>query len=199
MKRTLILTAIPALLLLAGCAGQKAFTRGTYEDPQTIALLDDRFSENDMQLIARTVVGSLTTSPAIAGGRGTPAILVGRMRNRTTEHIDMQSLSDKVRTALVQSGKFRFVDGANRTEIAEEYEYQQSGYVVPSQAKGAGHQTSADYILTGTLTSNVQEVGKDKLVYYKATFQLTGLLTSEIVWTEEREIRKAYKKRSIGL
>ncbi|MCZ6633762.1 MAG: hypothetical protein O7G87_10170 [bacterium] len=49
------------------------------------------------------------------------------------------------------------------------------------------------------MSSNIQEVGKNKLVYYKATFQLTDLVTSEIVWTDEKEIRKSYKKRSIGL
>ncbi|MSS73661.1 MAG: penicillin-binding protein activator LpoB [Candidatus Latescibacteria bacterium] len=199
MRPTLFPIATAAFVLIVGCAGPRAFTKGTYEDPQTIALLDDRFSENDLQLIAKTMVNSLSAAPRIAGSAAPPAVLVGKMRNRTTEHIDMESLADKIRTALVQSGKFRFVDGVNRTDIAEEYEYQQSGYVDPRQAKGPGSQTGADYLLTGTLTSNLQEVGKDKLVYYKATFQLTGLSSSEILWSEEKEIRKAYKKRSIGL
>ena len=77
--------------------------------------------------------------------------------------------------------------------------YHGSGYVDPAQAKRPGHQTGADYLLSGSLSSNVQQVGGDKLVYYKATFSVTDLLTSEIVWTDEKEIRKAYKKRSVGL
>lgn len=191
---------IIALALTVGCAGPRAFTKGSYEDPKTIALLDDRFSENDMQLIAKRMVNSLVTaSEHIAGKAEQPVVIVGKMRNRTTEHIDLKMLSDKIRTALIQSGKFRFADVENRRDIAEEYEYQQSGYVDPARAKSPGSQTSADYLLTGTLTSNIQQVGKDKLIYYKATFQFTDLLTSEIVWTDEKEIRKAYKKRSIGL
>ncbi len=190
---------IAALALTVGCAGPRAFTKGTYEDPQTIALLDDRFNENDMQLIAKKMVNSLVASGQIEGRAEPPMVIVGKMRNRTTEHIDLKMLSNKVRTALIQSGKFRFADVENRRDIAEEYEYQQSGYVDPTQAKGPGSQTGADYLLTGTLTSNVQQVGKNKLVYYKATFQFTNLLTSEIIWTNEKEIRKAYKKRSIGL
>ena len=66
------------------------------------------------------------------------------MRNRTTEHIDMQMLSSKVRTELIRSGKFRFVDVENRRTIAEEYDYQGSGYVDPAQAKRPGHQTGDD-------------------------------------------------------
>lgn len=188
--------AIALIGITTGCAGPRAFTKGTYEDPKTIALLDDRFNENDMQLIAKKVVDSILKAPL---NRPEPAIMLGKMRNRTTEHIDMVALSDKIKTALIQSGKVRFVDVTNRKDIATEYEYQQSGYVDPAQAKAPGKQTGSDLILTGTLSANVQEVGKDKLIYYKATFQLTDLVSSEIIWTDEKEIRKAYKKRSIGL
>ena len=188
--------AIALIGITTGCAGPRAFTKGTYEDPKTIALLDDRFNENDMQLIAKKVVNSILEAPL---NRPEPAIMLGKMRNRTTEHIDMVALSDKIKTALIQSGKVRFVDVTNRKDIATEYEYQQSGYVDPEQAKAPGKQTGSDLILTGTLSANVQEVGKDKLIYYKATFQLTDLVSSEIIWTDEKEIRKAYKKRSIGL
>ncbi|MCE2439709.1 MAG: penicillin-binding protein activator LpoB [Candidatus Latescibacteria bacterium] len=186
------------LAFAVGCAGPRAFTKGSYEDPNTIALLDDRFSENDMQLIAKKMIQSMAVSN-IVGNNGSPVVMIGKMRNRTAEHIDMTMLSNKVRTQLIQSGRFRFADVKNRRDIAEEYEYQQSGYVDPEQARGPGSQTGAEYLLTGTLTANVQEVGKNKLIYYKATFQLTNLLTSEIAWTDEKEIRKAYKKRHIGI
>ncbi|MDP6039014.1 MAG: penicillin-binding protein activator LpoB [Candidatus Latescibacteria bacterium] len=187
------------MAIMTGCAGPRAFTKGTYEDPKTIALLDDRFNENDMQLIAKKVVSSILEAPLNVSAGNQPAVMLGKMRNRTTEHIDMVALSDKIKTALIQSGKIRFVDVSNRKDIASEYDYQQSGYVDPTQAKAPGQQTGSDLMLTGTLSANVQEVGKDKLVYYKATFQLTNLVTSEIIWTDEKEIRKAYKKRSIGL
>lgn len=198
MKKSILITAL-LLTFSIGCAGPRAFTKGTYEDPETIALLDDQFNENDMQLIAKKMINSILESPQLTANGKMPAVMLGKVRNRTTEHIDMVALSDKLKTALIQSGKLRFVDATNRGAIAQEYEYQQSGYVDPNQAKAPGKQTGSDYMLTGTLTSNIQEVGKDKLVYYKATFQLTHIETSEIVWSDEKEIRKSYKKRSIGL
>jgi uncharacterized protein (TIGR02722 family) len=198
MKIPTLVTML-ALLLSIGCAGPRAFTKGSYEDPETIALLDDRFNENDMQLIAKKMIGSIIEAAPLTPDGKVPAVMLGKMRNRTTEHIDMVALSDKLKTALIQSGKLRFVDANNRRDIAQEYEYQQSGYVDPTQAKAPGKQTGSDFLLTGVLSSNVEEVGKNKLVYYKATFRLTHLETSEIVWTDEKEIRKAYQKRSIGL
>ena len=197
MKTPILITAL-LFSLTIGCAGPRAFTKGTYEDPETVALLDDRFNENDMQLIAKKMIGSIIESPKLTAEGKVPAVMLGKMRNRTTEHIDMVALLNKLKTALIQSGKLRFVDATNRRDIAQEYDYQQSGYVDPTQAKGPGKQIGSDFMLTGTLSSNVQEVGKDKLVYYKATFELTDIATTEIVWTDQKEISKHFKKKSVG-
>ena len=103
-----------------------------------------------------------------------------------------------MKTELKQSGSFTFLDKAARGEIAKEYEYQTSGYVDPSQAQGPGKQTAAQYLLGGVVTSTVQQVGKNKSLYYKATFELTSIETTEIVWTDQKEIVKHFKKKSIG-
>ena len=65
--------------------------------------------------------------------------------------------------------------------------------------KGPGGQVGSDFIVNGRLDSIVQEVGKDKTVYYKVTLMLTNLKTGVIAWTDYKQIRKAYKKQSIGL
>jgi hypothetical protein len=126
-------------------------------------------------------------------------VILETPRNRTTEHIDLQALYDHVKTELINSGQFTFLDKAARQEIAKEYEYQGSGYVDPNEAQGPGRQRGARYLLGLVITSNVQQVGKDKLVYYKTTFELTDIETTEIVWTGHKEITKAFKKKSIGL
>ena len=45
MKTPILITAL-LFSLTIGCAGPRAFTKGTYEDPEPVALLDDRFNEN---------------------------------------------------------------------------------------------------------------------------------------------------------
>ena len=181
------------------CAPPRAFTRGEYGDPEEISMLDDKWNQNDMQLVAKTMVGSLEGWAEQQDAAGKPVVILGMPQNRTSEHIDMQALYDHVKTALIQSGKLTFLDREARPEIAQEYEYQGSGYVNPNAAKGPGHQTAAEFFLRSSITSTVQQVGNSKLVYYKATFNLTDIETSEIVWTDEKEIAKHFKKRSIGL
>ena len=200
MRRTVsILTLAAVAAVAAGCAGPRAFTRGTYQDPEEIVMLGDRWNQNDMQLVAKKVVNSMEAWAAGNGLAGKPVIILEQPRNRTAEHIDMQALYDHVKTALINSGSFTFLDKAAREEIAREYEYQGSGYVNPGEAQGPGQQRAAEFLLGGVITSSVQQVGNDKVVYYKATFELTDIGTTEIVWTDHKEISKQFKKRSIGL
>lgn len=198
--RHVILSACLAASLTA-CAGPRAYTRGTYEDPNVIEMLSDRFNENDLQLIAKKVAESMSSSPRFsqpsADGQ-LPIVLVGKLRNSTSEHVDMRSLGDKIQTALAQTGRFALVDQQARQDIAEEYEYQQSGYVNPNAAKGPGQQVSVDFVMTGDLASIIQEVGNDKLVYYKMTAKLNNVKTGLIEWTDEKQIRKKFEKRSVG-
>ncbi|WP_342375661.1 penicillin-binding protein activator LpoB [Myxococcus stipitatus] len=196
----LILTACLAASL-AACSGPRAFTRGTYEDPNEIEMLSDQFNENDLQLIAKKMAESLANSPRFSTPRpdgSLPIVLVGKLKNSTSEHIDMRSLGDKIQTALAQTGRFAMVDQAARQDIAEEYEYQQSGYVDAKTAKGPGGQVSVDFLMSGDLASIIQEVGRDKLVYYKMTAKLSNVRTGLIEWTDEKQIRKKFEKRGVS-
>lgn len=197
MRQLILATAVVAWGL-AACA-PRAFTRGEYGDPEEISMLDDKWNQNDMQLVAKTMVNSLEAWEEEQSIEGKPVVILEMPRNRTTEHIDMGALYDHVKTALIQSGEFIFLDKSAREEIAEEYEYQESGYVRPDEAVGPGQQRGARYLLGGVITSTIQEVGQDKVVYYKATFELTSIESTEIVWTDQKEITKHFKKRSIGL
>lgn len=192
---------IPFVLVVAfmqtGC-GPKAFTEGAYDDPNKVILLDDKFNENDMQLVANQLVNSVSQYVSQKNLSPSPVVMVGRVRNHTAEHIDVKSLTDKIRVALIQSGKFKFSDKEVREELAEEYEYEGSGAVEKKTAKEKGGQIGVDYLLTGDIASNVQEVGNDKVVYYKVTLNLNNLVTNIIEWSDNKEVRKIYRKKSVG-
>lgn len=192
-----ILMVVISLSFLISC-GPRMYTKGKYKDPNVIMLLTDKFSENDLQLIAKKISNSIIESPLVKGRDKRPVFQIERVKNKTSEHIDMESLTDKIKVALIQSGRVLFSDKAMRETVANEYEYQGSKYVDQKTAKRPGKQIAADYLLTGTISSIVQEAGKNKIVYYKSTFNLTNMSTNIIEWSDEKELRKAYKKRHVG-
>ncbi len=198
MKFQLLAAAILSLFFLSAC-GPKAFVKGSYDDVEKENLLTDKWSETDMQNAVRTLVTSLVQHPVIKEAKTRPVVMVTNLQNKTTEHIDTQSVMDMVRVELMKTGRVAFIDKEARADISEEYNYQNSGMVSDSTKKGPGGQVGSDFIINGRLDSIVQEVGKDKSVYYKITLNLTNLKTSVIDWTDHKQIRKVYRKRTIGL
>ena len=186
-------------IVTAGCGGDKAFTKGDYDDPTRVELLDDKFNEADMQQMADTIIKAMVACDYVGKAPKPPIVIVEKVQNRTEEHIDTVSMTDKIRTALIKSGKIRFINKTERGTVEDEYQYSEGGNVSPETAKKRGKQIGADYILSGAIATNVQQVGNDKYIYYKLTMNMTNLESSTIDCTEEREIRKKFRKRSVGL
>ena len=197
------LFGIFAVLLLGAsltACGPRAFVKGEYDkDVESTNLLNDQWSETDMQKAVKDLVASAVAHPAIAGAKTPPIVMVTRLQNKTSEHIETQSVTDMITVELMKTGKTQFVDAAAREDIAKEYEYQDSGMVSKETKKGKGKQVGADFILNGRIDSIVQEVGKDKTIYYKVTLNMTNLSTGLIVWTDHKQMRKIYRKKRVGL
>lgn len=196
MKNLIILIMIS---LLANACGPKAFVKGQYDDVERENLLNDQWSETDMQNVVNDMVKSMLSHPSIANAKTPPVVMVTNLQNKTSEHIDTQSIMDMVRVELMKSGKVTFIDKEARQDISDEYNYQNSGMVSSETQKGPGGQIGSDFIINGRMDSIVQEVGKDKSVYYKMTLNLTNLKTSVITWTDYKQVRKVFKKKTIGL
>ncbi len=193
-----IILAITAAAVFTSC-GPKAFVKGEYDDVNRENLMNDQWSETDMQVIVKSMVDSVVAHPVIANAKKMPVVMVTNLQNKTSEHIDTQSIMDMVRVELTNSGKTAFVDKEAREDISNEYDYQNNGMVSEETKKRGGGQIGADFIINGRLDSIVQEVGKNKSVYYKITLNLTNLKTGVIAWTNQKQIRKTFKKKSVGL
>lgn len=194
----LSLVALIAGITMSGC-GPKVYTKGEYDDPNRVELLDDKFNEADKQQLAEAIVNAMLACPEIKDAKTPPHVAVSTVDNRTEEHIDIQSINEYIRTRLLKSRKLRFIDRGAREEIESEIEYNKSGRVSKETQKKTGKQIGVDYLMKGSLATNVQEVANDKFIYYVLTMNLVNLETSSIDCTEDKEIRKKYRKRSTGL
>lgn len=172
--------------------------RVEYGDPTATETLTIDFGSTDLQMIAERMVQSLLASPVVQQGNG-PVIVVSRLRNKTDEHIDTQSITDKIRTSLVRSGAVRFVADEVREEVERELVYQaESGAVDPETRKRIGRMVGAGYLLTGEITSIRKKAGRETDLYFKITLNLVEIETGLIRWAEEKEIRKGRTRPLIG-
>jgi uncharacterized protein (TIGR02722 family) len=199
MKKLIIATTVGlALTMVAGCA-QKSVVR--YGDATAVETTDINFGSTDLQKVAGEMTDSLLLSPVVGTltQNKRPVMFVERIKNKTSEHIDTESVTDSISTKLLRSGKFRFVDMARVEAAREQIKFQQDGGMVDTnKSVQFGKQIGAQYMLYGNLSSIVKS-NKDKSdVYYKFTIRLMDLESGLVEWADETEIRKTKAKESVG-
>ena len=204
LKKSLLLGffAATAATSFVGCSS----FQGDYGDADEAQILDDRWNPTDAKLTVQKMVQDMGAAPWIQnwrddakkGPKDRPFLLVDDMENRTSEIIDTKAVFEDLRAQVLNDGKVRFLDGAIRKRILEEYKYQGSGIVKKGSAKGPGDQYSADFFLSGAISSIVSQQGGKSSVQYQIEMKLVNVSTGELVWSGIEKIRKNFKRGGFG-
>jgi uncharacterized protein (TIGR02722 family) len=192
-----VIGVLAGSLALAGCAG----TTVQYGDAGSAKPISAEFGSSDLQQIAESLVDSMTTFPPVVEltGKRRPVVTVDKVKNKTMQHIDTESITDSIRARLIKSGKFRFIDRTTDDQAIEEIKIQQeSGLVDKATAVEFGTQSGAEFLLTANFSEIKQKAGGVTDVYYKFTMSLKNLKTGILEWSDEKEIRKIAKKSLFG-
>ncbi len=196
MKKSII-ALLGLAVILEGCSNKVS-----YGDSQATETTTIDFGSTDLQKIAGEMVDSMMMSGSVAAitRDQRPIVFVERIKNKTSEHIDTESITDTISTKMLNSGKFRFVDMDRVESVREQLNFQSTDELVnQSTAIQFGKMVGAQYMLYGNLSSIVKNAGSDKDVYYKMTMRLMDLETGLIEWADETEIRKEQSKSLFGL
>ncbi|MDD5214019.1 MAG: penicillin-binding protein activator LpoB [Methylococcales bacterium] len=190
---------LTATLGATGCAtNQPAYSAGNvqYGDTKAAETLTNEIGLTDFQMMAEKMTTSLLTSPLIAGSKQKPTITISDIKNKTSEHIDTRAIALKIRTQLSKSQAVRFMgDKADESHALTELQRQgQSGRYKASKSVKMGNAEGAKYSLYGEITSIVKRADDVKNIDYILNLTLEDLDSSEIVWTEEKEIRKTSER-----
>jgi len=199
MKKTylsLIGVIVASAIFVLGC---RPVTN--YGSAQAIETVNADFGSTDLQIIADKIVNSLIASNCLQADTSVsgqaPLVSITRLRNCTSEHIDTKSITDKIRTSLIKSGKVRFSALDMQQDLADQYDLQ--NHTASSATRNTyGKQIGSKYILGGDISSIVKHAGRIKDVYFKVNLQLTNISTAEIEWADEVEIRKDSVKSLFG-
>jgi len=210
MTSTLRTTALLALVLAAASCSS---TR--YGDPKDTETVNIDWGSTDLQTMTGKMVESLKNSPALAyfdrpNKEADKRVItyMGGIRNETSEHINTGTVSDVIRTDLLQSGRFRFVaDKKGQEDIGEQVHFQQeSGRFDPTRAMAFGKQIGAEVIVYGTLSSIEKKKGRSlesggskfEDTYYLLVLNAVNVETGELMWSDKGEIRKTQRTGLLG-
>jgi uncharacterized protein (TIGR02722 family) len=198
MKIFKLLCIVIIGLALVACKSTKVERIGVEETTD----LSGRWNDTDARLVAEEMVRDALSRPWLINfvsdeGRK-PVVIVGRVRNRSSEHIETLTFVKNIERELINSGTVKFVASRiEREEIRDEREDQQS-WASEETAKRLAAETGADFMMQGTITSITDAVSGKKVVYYQVNMELINLESTEKVWIGEKKIKKYIEKASTG-
>jgi penicillin-binding protein activator len=187
-----ITVLVLALLVVGASACGKRVTR---IDPASVTDLSGRWNDTDSRLVANALIEESLLAPWIArhtAARGgePPAVIVGAFRNRTLEHIPVNTFIRDLERAMINSGTVRMVSSAaERDEIRAEREDQQDHAAAATRARMA-QELGANYMLQGEITAIEDQEGRERVVYYQIDATLTDLESNVRVWAGNHQIKK---------
>lgn len=187
------------LLLLALAPAGACSSSVTYEDPTEIEILSTDFSYSDLKMIAQDLTDSFLATGV--WGKDIPRIVVGGVVNRTNQHINTVNITDTIETVFVQSGKFSVLAPSGDfglDQLEKELAYQQSGKVDQAAAVELGKQLGAEYVFYGRFTSMQAQADDVESIVYKFTLKAVNVTTRQMVWQDEKDLRKRKEKGFFG-
>ena len=207
MKVQLLIGAAAAAIL-CGCA---TTARETQLDRQAMSsALEPQDVRRTVEKMVDSMLADAEVIKEVGGNR--PVLDISGIKNRSTMHLDMNMITSSIRTKLIRSRMFRFVDSStSATDLKMMNDQALNGLVDPNKVVSAGQQSAAQMYLYGELSEMRQDVEdatenwvpitftKSTDRYFKFNLNLKDLRTGEIIWTDEQEIRKDQKRRVFGM
>jgi uncharacterized protein (TIGR02722 family) len=196
-KKLALFAGLLIVLFLAGCATPSRSVQRTSADTQTD--LSGRWNDTDARLVAEEMVDDMLDRPWLnrfAGDEGRePVVIVGAVRNQSSEHIDTSIFITDIERELINSGMVRFVAAAEaREEIRDERMDQQTQASEETIAR-LGEETGADFMMQGSISSTVDAIEGERAVFYQVDMELIRIQTNEKVWIGSKEIKKIIEQR----
>jgi len=197
MLKPMKLLFVAALAVsLVGCAGNRV---SRVDSDQEIAL-SDRWNDKDSQLVAEEMITDMLSFPWARDfelqNNNRPTIIIQRIANKSHEHIAIETFVNDIKRSIIRSGRADFVaSGEERKAIRDERQDQELN---ASKGKEQGQEQAADFAISGSLNSIVDQVGGDRVTFYQVDMKLIDMANNREVWNGQKKIKKLQEKGGFG-
>lgn len=189
MKKIILILTLATFAL--SCGAKRQISR---IDRNEMVDLSGKWNDTDSRLVAEEMVNSMMKSAWIGkflkeNGRN-PVVIVGKVRNKTSEHISTSTFTKDLEKVLINSGMVDFVaSSTERKEVRAERKDQQSNASMET-AKEMVNETGADFMLSGDIVSMTDAIEGEKVVYYQTSLELIHIESNKKTWIGDKKIKK---------
>lgn len=191
-KYKLMFILLVFLVILSSCGGtSRTVTRVATDQTSDIS---GRWNDSDARMTAKYMLQQMLTGDWLSNfdekNNRKPILIIGKIENRTSEHLDVMVFINEIEQDLLNSGEVTFVASAKeRTGIRDERMDQQS-YANEESAKELANEQAADFMLRGAITSVIDKFESQRTVLYKVNLELIDIENNLKVWMGKKQIKK---------
>ena len=198
MKQLFIILVVFSMISIMISCGGPSRTVSRIQADQTTDI-SGKWNDTDSRLTAEAMIKDVLSRPWLmdfeeANGKK-PTVIVGTIRNKSSEHIAVEAFVKDMERELINSGQVEFVASKiEREEVRDERMDQQTNASIET-AKELGNETGADFMLKGTINSFVDSFEGQKAVSYQVDLELINLETNSKVWLGNKKIKKMVEQK----
>jgi len=182
-------------IVFSGCSGGIAVQRIATND---VTDLSGKWNDTDSRLVAEKMVSDMLSRKWLPNfveeESKNPTVIVGTIRNMSTEHVNMAVFTKDIERELINSGQVQFVASREEREEVREERMDQQTYASLETAKRLGQEYGADFVLIGTFKSVEDVVQRKKSILYSVDLELIDVEKNLKVWIGNKKIKKFIKK-----
>jgi penicillin-binding protein activator len=182
---------------LSGCAGKKV-TR-VASDSQID--LSGKWNDTDSRLVAKEMIEDCLARPwyqqILDKKQSVPTIVVGSIKNKSHEHINVETFIKDMERNLINSGKVEFVAGKEVREELRDEIASQAGNASADTRKEMGQETGADLLLVGTISSIIDQEDNKAVVFYQVDLELIDVQSHRKLWIGDKKIKKFIERGKV--
>ena len=184
-----------SVLMTTACS-----TKVTRLDEGVEVALSDRWNAKDSELVANEMIGDMLSFPWARDfemeHNQRPAVIVQHISNKSHEHIAIDTFINDIKRAVIRSGRADFVSGGDEREALRAERREQE--LNAKNAKAQGQELAADFALSGSINSIVDQVGKKRVTFYQVDLKLIDMESNREVWNGQKRLQKLQNKSSFG-
>ncbi|MBC2694085.1 MAG: penicillin-binding protein activator LpoB [Desulfobacteraceae bacterium] len=195
----LMMMIIGIASFLTSCASTPKIKR---IDVDKIIDISGRWNDTDSRLVAEDMIRDCLKQPFLESFKSKkhrmPTLIVGFIKNRSHEHINIQTFVKDLERALINSGQVQFVASkGERAQIREE-RLDMARHASEDTMKGPGEEVGADFMLIGVINTIRDEASGKAVMYYQVNLELIAMANNIKVWVGEKKIKKLIKKPGLS-
>jgi hypothetical protein len=194
----LIIIAGLSILILSCATPGPQVTRVSDEE---IPDLSGRWNASDSRDVSQQMILSMLSSPWLTQFRQEkdriPRIIVGKIENLSSEHIETGIFMKDIEREITSSSKAVFVSSSNERSYVREERIDQQSYASDETVTALANESGADFMLMGSIKSLRDAISGKEVITYQVDLELVNIETNEKVWMESLPKNKIiYRKKT---